>query len=428
MAPSTRRTERPSTPIKRTHGEELDTIKKSRFFEAYDEKDPKESMRAFATRCSIPRATAQRWLQQRELEGSAAYRRKRKQSIRLGRPSKVSKELCQQLCDPTQNPIRDQHLEAQISHFKVPVKIRQLQRKLREHTNNAQKYQQAYIKKEISKKNREERTDYGERHQHANIEDFWSHVLFTDEAHIDPGSRAQGRILREQGTRYDPENIQERGSKQGNKLHIAGWINWYEKSSNLIFYNDEEDTTTRPKRPRKPRKTKYQTQEDYDLQVLHWEASLPHEKEVKTKGNSMTGEYYCENILPHYIGAIEALRESNRYEAGHPQEWLLQEDGDPSHGGRSLGLAYTFKAKAWVPNLAHPAQSPDLNPIEAIWNIVKQRIRRKVWRSLDELKAIVQDEWNKVTMQEVRARIADMPRRCRLLVKTGGKAIKSAEW
>jgi hypothetical protein len=31
-------------------------------------------------------------------------------------------------------------------------------------------------------------------------------------------------------------------------------------------------------------------------------------------------------------------------------------------------------------------------------------------------------------MQEIRERIADMPRRCDLLVETGGAAIKSAQW
>jgi len=40
----------------------------------------------------------------------------------------------------------------------------------------------------------------------------------------------------------------------------------------------------------------------------------------------------------------------------------------------------------------------------------------------------LQDEWSKITMQEVCARISDMPRRCKLLVKTGGLPIKSAQW
>ena len=45
-----------------------------------------------------------------------------------------------------------------------------------------------------------------------------------------------------------------------------------------------------------------------------------------------------------------------------------------------------------------------------------------------EVKEAIQEEWDKITLEEIRARIRDMPRRCDLLVKTGGKAIKSAMW
>jgi len=92
-------------------------------------------------------------------------------------------------------------------------------------TNKAQRYKQAYIQKRISAKNRCERTDYGIKHQDKGVDDFWKYIVFTDETHIDPSSLCQGNILCEQGHRYDPENIQERGEKTGVKLHIAGWIN-----------------------------------------------------------------------------------------------------------------------------------------------------------------------------------------------------------
>jgi transposase len=87
-----------------------------------------------------------------------------------------------------------------------------------------------------------------------------------------------------------------------------------------------------------------------------------------------------------------------------------------------------LKEANWIDSLFHPAQSPDLNPIEAVWNILKQRVRQRIWNSIEELKAILQEEWSKITMQEVRARIQDMPRRCKLLVETGGAPIKSAQW
>jgi hypothetical protein len=62
--------------------------------------------------------------------------------------------------------------------------------------------------------------------------------------------------------------------------------------------------------------------------------------------------------------------------------------------------------------------------MEAIWGILKQRIRRRRWDNLEQLKEVLQDEWSKVTMQEVRARIAEMPSQCRTLVNSGGEVIR----
>jgi hypothetical protein len=91
---------------------------------------------------------------------------------------------------------------------------------------------------------------------------------------------------------------------------------------------------------------------------------------------------------------------------------------------RRRGLAQEYREAHGVQNLAHPAQSPDLNPIEGIWNIIKQRLRRRIFDSEEEMKEALQEEWDKITMQEIRDRIADMPRRCAELIRCGGKPIK----
>lgn len=169
----------------------------------------------------------------------------------------------------------------------------------------------------------------------------------------------------------------------------------------------------------------YESKEEFEARIREWEASLPQEQVVKPKGNAMTQKYYVDNLLPVYVNAIQ---EARMRPGGELKPWLFQEDGDPSHGKRKRGLAQLFLEKNWIATLCHPAQSPDLNPIEAIWNILKQRVRRRTWRTMAEYKAIVRDEWGKITMKEVRARIAEMPERCKRLVKTGGAPIKSSLW
>jgi hypothetical protein len=326
------------------------------------------------------------------------------------------------LVSPSRNPVRDQLYEAQIEYHNRPVKRRQLQKKLKEHTKGGQRYKQAYITKEISAKNRTLRTKYGKEHKDKTIHDFWQFLFFTDEAHIDPSSMAQGCILREQGHRYDTENIQERGEKTGVKLHIAAWVNWHEKADKLEFYNDEEEHIERPRRPPKPRTRKYESDEEFQARMREWEALLPHEQVVKPKGNAMTQKYYTERLLPVYTHAIQMARLRD------PQPWVFQEDNDPSHGTSKRGLATCFKEANWIDSLIHPPQSPDLNPMEGVWNILKQRVRRRTWKNLEELKEVLQDEWSKITMQEVRARISEMPQRCQDLIKSGGGPIKSELW
>jgi len=66
--------------------------------------------------------------------------------------------------------------------------------------------------------------------------------------------------------------------------------------------------------------------------------------------------------------------------------------------------------------------------MEGMWSILKQRVCKRIYNLLEGLKEVLQDEWSKINMEEVRARISDMPRRCQDLVKTGEKAIKTALW
>lgn len=280
-----------------------------------------------------------------------------------------------------------------------------------------------YVNKVISDKNYVERAQYGSDHIWKPLFGFFDHIVYTDEMHVDPTSQARNRITREQGTRDQPENIEERPPLKGVRYHVAGWISWWGKADTLEFYNDEEDKIERPSYPSKPRRRPTtETEAEYHARVQEWEAGKPHEVEVKVKGNAMTQKYYVDRLLPVYCDAIKAMREID------DKPWLLQEDGDPSHGMRKKGLAQEYKTAHNIQNLYHPAQSPDCNPIEGVWAILKQRLRRRVFDTEEEMKEAIQEEWDNITMQEIRDRIADMPRRCAELQRTGGKPIRGNKW
>ena len=221
MAPTTRRMQRVTPP---PTSFEADTIKRTRFYDAWDHDYNEKSTRQIARDVQTSEGTARRWLKQRERMGSLAYRSLRKRSTQLGRPSKVTKSMCKMLVDPARNPVRDQLYKVQIEYYGLPVQKRQLQRKLKEYIYGSQRYKCIFVKKKISDKNKAERVKYAQEHVDKSIEDFWSYIFFTDEAYIDPTSQAVGDILRERGTRYNDENIQERGEKLGVRFHVAVWI------------------------------------------------------------------------------------------------------------------------------------------------------------------------------------------------------------
>ncbi len=138
----------------------------------------------------------------------------------------------------------------------------------------------------------------------------------------------------------------------------------------------------------------------------------------------MTQKYYTDNILPVYISAYEELKRKR------PGPWKLQEDNNGSHGtrGKGMNVARALKQRRNVNTLVHPAQSRDLNPIEACWDIIKPRIRKRTWRTDAELREIVQEEWSNLTKSEIKARITEMPGRCIKLEKLSGGPIKSPLW
>lgn len=285
------------------------------------------------------------------------------------------------------------------------------------------------IVKDVSTKNATERVDYGNRHYYEDVDSFWQYVLWTDEAHEDPGMMGKSRNFREEGTSLDIDNTQLESVLQGSNVHFAADISWHHKG-NLQFYHDEHaPPRIQIERPRKPtRRPKTETPEQYEQRLQKWESELPKDVDIKSKGNSMKMEYYTQNILPEYVQNVGWLR----IEFGRG---ILQEDGDSSHGivrsqkdqkARIQNIATQFKQDNWIETLQHPAQPPDLNPKEGIWKLLKERTRAQGWKNEWELRTRLLEEWGRINLLEIRVRIEELPWRCRMLVESGGKGIKSA--
>ena len=70
-----------------------------------------------------------------------------------------------------------------------------------------------------------------------------------------------------------------------------------------------------------------------------------------------------------------------------------------------------------------PALSPDLNPIETLWNRIKdilEDLDSETHRSYPRLRAAIVEAWNKVTDEEIRDLVRTMHDRCQAVIDAGG--------
>ncbi len=91
-----------------------------------------------------------------------------------------------------------------------------------------------------------------------------------------------------------------------------------------------------------------------------------------------------------------------------------------------MAPAHTAKStKSWLNDhgvtvLDWPANSPDLNPIDNLWCIVKRKMINTRPTNADELKATVKETWASRPLQQCHKLITSMPRRIEAVIKAKG--------
>ena len=100
---------------------------------------------------------------------------------------------------------------------------------------------------------------------------------------------------------------------------------------------------------------------------------------------------------------------------------MFQQDNDPKH---SSNLATQWFQDNNIEVMVWPAQSPDLNPIENLWEELKKVLRKypKPPKGVHELWDRVVEEWNKnkIPPKICQNLIESMPRRIEAVIKAKG--------
>ncbi|CAJ0598615.1 unnamed protein product [Cylicocyclus nassatus] len=125
----------------------------------------------------------------------------------------------------------------------------------------------------------------------------------------------------------------------------------------------------------------------------------------------INGEMYCRILEKCYVPFVKK---------NHNGFARLVQDNAPAHKSR-----YTLnKLQEWnLTTLDWPAESPDLNPIELVWGNMKNYIRGKNVKNLEELKVAIIQYWKTLTPEVCRKYIMGVRKKLHRVIEQGGRNI-----
>jgi len=105
----------------------------------------------------------------------------------------------------------------------------------------------------------------------------------------------------------------------------------------------------------------------------------------------------------------------------HAGQWWLLHDNDSKFTSK--------RVQDWLFNnginiLDFPAQSPDLNPTENLWNELARRVEKHQAETVEELENCICEEWYGIEVQYLTTLAHSMTRRCEAIIAAVGTATK----
>ena len=220
----------------------------------------------------------------------------------------------------------------------------------------------------LSRAHKRRRLEFALEHQHWTLDD-WSRVVWSDETKINRlGSDGRSWVWKKPGSALSEQHISGTVKFGGGSLMVWGCMT--------------------------PQGVGYMCKID----------------------GRMDAELYTSILQDDFLATVE-------FYGLDKADLIFQQDNDPKHT--------SHKASNWFKQnninvLKWPAQSPDLNPIEHLWQHLKQQLNKYEVppAGIHELWDWVQVEWENIPKEVCRNLIESMPRRVQAVIKAKGGQTK----
>jgi len=109
---------------------------------------------------------------------------------------------------------------------------------------------------------------------------------------------------------------------------------------------------------------------------------------IRINEEEKVDKFYYRNILNDYC--VKCMNAT--YGTGH---WRLMQDNATPH---KAGVIKNWLKENKIRAIDHPSYSPDLNPIEKVWNYIKQQLYHQPFSCLQELEYCIKSIWQSIDL------------------------------
>lgn len=241
----------------------------------------------------------------------------------------------------------------------LDVSVSTIQRRIR-----AAGFYGSHMKKKpfISEKNRHRRLQFAKKYVSKPL-DFWKTIIWSDETKFELKNRKKRpKVWKRRGNQLDRKTIQTTIKHGGGNIMLWGCFS-YGCVGNLVLIDEK-----------------------------------------------LTGTKYVDILENNLPPSVEKM--------GLEGSFTFQQDNDPKHTSR---VAQNYFVENNIQTLEWPAQSPDINPIENLWNYLDDKINRLKYGSkkMDFYKACL-NAWNDIPNDLLQNLVKSIPKRLQDIIAAKG--------